>query len=77
MGVARERRKEDMVNALKKDGYPWMNLLELEDQNNIWNKYNCGNGGGRILLVDENGKILALSLAVKEIEKILREKFGE
>lgn len=75
IGIARERdNADDMVKAIEKDGYKWVNLLELNDQNHIWTKYRAGNGGGKVVLVDKDGTILAIDPTAEEIEKFLIEK---
>ena len=71
VGVARERRQEDMEAAIKKDGYPWLCLVELNDAGRIWDKYGVGNAGGAIFLVDEEGKILAIKPSAEEVKAIL------
>lgn len=78
IGVAREKSStEAMVKAIKRDGYPWLNLVELDDVNSIWKKYHTGNGGGKIVMVDKDGTILAVNPSAEEVEKILIEKFGK
>ena len=74
VGVAREDKQENMERALAKDGYPWLNLLELHDENKIWNKYGVGYAGGTTVLVDRDGTILAIHPTAEEVERILREK---
>lgn len=73
VGVARERSQQDMEQAIKKDGYPWLCLLELNDAGKIWEKYGVGNGGGAIFMVDKDGKILAINPSAEEVEAILGE----
>lgn len=69
LGVAREASSDKaMRKAIERDGYPWINLIELNDTNNIWKKYRAGNAGGRIVLVDSNGTILAVDPETDEIE---------
>ena len=72
VGVAAEfKTKEQFKAAVKKDKYPWTNLIELDKQNGIWNKYNIDGGGGNTYLVDSNGVILAIHPKAEELEKIL------
>ena len=72
VGVAAEfKTKEPFKAAIKKDKYPWTNLIELDKQNGIWNKYNIDGGGGNTYLVDSNGVILAIHPKAEELEKIL------
>ena len=69
LGVAREASSDKAMRmAIERDGYPWINLIELNDTNNIWKKYRAGNAGGRIVLVDSDGTILAVDPETDEIE---------
>ena len=72
VSVARESRQKDMEAAIKKDGYPWLCLLELNDAGKIWEKYGVGNGGGAIFMVDKEGKILAIMPSAEKVEEILK-----
>ena len=74
VGVARESKREDMERALAQDGYPWLNLLELQDEHKIWSKYGVDNAGGITVLVDRDGTILAIHPTAEEVERILQEK---
>ena len=74
VGVAREEKRENMERALAQDGYPWLNLLELHDENKIWSKYGVDNAGGITVLVDRDGTILAVHPTAEEVERILLEK---
>lgn len=74
VGVARESKREDMERALARDGYPWLNLLELHDEHKIWEKYGVSRAGGITVLVDRDGTILAVSPTAEEVERILQEK---
>lgn len=76
VGIARERDKESGINAAKADNYPWLNLLELNDENNIWNTYGLGNAGGGMFLVDQSGEILAVSPTADELDQILTRLFN-
>jgi len=73
IGIARENQLSDMVNTIKKDGYPWLNLIELNDKGRIWAKYGVGNGGGATFLVDKEGVILAVDPTAEEVSAILEE----
>jgi peroxiredoxin len=77
VGVARENNPQSMADAIKKDGYPWLNLLELKDRDKIWEKYGVGNGGGGMFLVDSTGKIIAKGPTAKEVSKILADLFPD
>lgn len=74
VGIARERDKKWGIQAAETDKYPWLNLLELNDDQNIWRKYGLDNSGGGVFLVDENGVILAVEPTAGEVRDILKEK---
>lgn len=76
VGIAREKKREHMEHALAKDGYPWLNLLEINDANRIWEKYGVGNAGGIMVLVDRDGTILAVHPTSEDVERIVMEKLG-
>lgn len=71
VGIARENNRETMIAARENDGYPWQDLLELNDRGFIWAKYGLSNAGGGDFLVDAQGKIIAISPTPDEINNIL------
>lgn len=73
VGVANELESEDMRLAVKKDGYPWLNLLSLRGVGNIWERYGI-RGAGEVFLVDRDGTILAVGASAEEVEQILKER---
>ena len=78
VGVAREFKNTDrMKQAIKQDGYPWLQLVELDDGYQIWPRYMLGNAGGGVFVVDRDGKILAVNPKPEEVQKILEQKLGE
>ncbi len=59
VGVARENDNTDaMVAAIERHKFPWLNLVELNDRISLWAQYGAGNGGGKVILVDADGKIV-------------------
>ncbi len=78
IGVARE--SEDLSNlkrAIKQDGYPWPQLVELDDRIHLWSQYGCSNAAGRKFLLDKAGMILAIDPSVEELTTILKERLDE
>jgi thiol-disulfide isomerase/thioredoxin len=72
VGVAREfDNTDELLKRLNKEKFSWLNLLELDDKNGIWNKYTVPNGGGLTVLVDKAGKIVAVDPTAEEIEQYL------
>ena len=78
VGVARETGStKAMKNAIKKDGYKWTQLVELDDSGNIWAKYGCINSGGRRILMDSDGRILAFDPTIEELTTIIEKNLGK
>lgn len=57
--------------AVKKENYPWENFIEMNSENQIWEKYNISGNGGIMYLVDNTGKIVISEPTPKEIEGLL------
>lgn len=75
VGVAAEIDNTDRLKkALEREKFPWLNLVELDHQNKIWDKYGISYSGGKTFLVDRNGEIIAISPTSEEVRKILKEK---
>lgn len=75
VGIAREfKSTNDLANALKREKYPWVNLVELDDKNEIWNKFGISNGAGMMVLVDKDGKIIAINPTDAEVKKAIIER---
>ena len=72
VAIARERNRQAMENAAKKDGYPWQSLLELNDENHVWRKNGAGNAGGAMYLIDRDGTILSTSTDAEELEPLIK-----
>lgn len=73
IAIARESgNTEAMVKAIEKDGYPWLNLVDLNDNLGVWSKYRAGLSGGKIILVDENGIIVSIDPTAEEVETYLQ-----
>ena len=72
IAIARERNRQAMENAAKKDGYPWQSLLELNDENGVWRKNGAGNAGGAMYLIDRDGTILSTSTDAEELEPLIK-----
>ena len=74
VGVAREKSISTAEAAVKLDKYPWENLVEIDDVEQIWNKYGIGNAAGSDFLIDENGNIVAVTPSIEEIRDFLKDK---
>lgn len=74
IGIARENAAEAMEKAIRQDGYPWLNLLELNDRHHVWQKNGINNAAGGGFLIDDKGTILSIYPEADELEKILKER---
>jgi thiol-disulfide isomerase/thioredoxin len=59
------------VNAIAKHKYPWIILSEIDNVNNIWEKYSISKSGGSQFLLDDNGKIIAINPTPDELRELL------
>ncbi|MBC8052244.1 MAG: TlpA family protein disulfide reductase [Sphingobacteriaceae bacterium] len=74
IGIAREfKSTRALQSKLKQEKYPWINLVELDDRNHIWNKYGISREGGMMLLLDKSGKIIAVDPNAETVRKVLME----
>ena len=74
VGIARETKISDVQQALKKEKYPWMQLVEINDKNKIWLKHGIENAGGATFLIDDKGIIVAINPKADEVKKILEKQ---
>jgi peroxiredoxin len=75
VGVAGEFKNTDrLVKFLDKEKWAWLNLVELDRQNAIWEKYDVAGGGGGTFLIDEKGIILAKDPTSEEVRKELESR---
>lgn len=56
VGIAREQNVSDALEAIRKDGYPWVQLIDLRDEFCIWLRHGTENAGGSTFLVNPEGK---------------------
>lgn len=77
VGVAGEFENTDrLIKLLEKEEWPWLNLVELDRQNSIWQKYGVDGSGGGIFLIDKNGVILAINPTAEEVRKELESRLN-
>lgn len=72
VGIAREFQSLAAVkNRIAIENYVWQNLLDIDDKLNVWNKYGINNGVGMMVVVDQQGKIVAIDPKASELEELL------
>ena len=74
VGVAREYETlDDMKAAIESDGYPWIQLYDLDGADGVWPLYGLSDAGGGIFLMDRDGKIVRHVREISEVEEYLKE----
>lgn len=77
IGVAGEFKNTDrLVKFLEKEKWTWLNLVELDRKNAIWQKYGVDGGGGGMFLIDEKGTILSKDPTAEEVRKELESRLN-
>lgn len=77
VGVANEfNNTEKLERTLDRENWKWLNLVELDRQNKIWEKYGIVGSSGGIFLIDENGIILAKNPSAEEVRKELEARLN-
>jgi len=77
LGVAGEfKNTNNLTKFLEREKWPWLNLVELDRRNNIWQKYGIPNSGGAIFLIDQNGKIIAKDPTAEEVKNELEKRLN-
>ncbi len=72
VGVAGEfENTENLEKRLEAEKFPWLNLVELDGANFIWEMYGVPRSGGGMFLVDKDGRILAIEPTLNEVRNIL------
>ena len=78
VGIAREyKNTAALEKAISRDGYPWLNLVEIDDRNGIWTRYRIANAAGGTYLIDRNGIIVAVNPSISEVKEYLRNVCGK
>jgi thiol-disulfide isomerase/thioredoxin len=74
VGVAAEANDTDaMKKRLDKEKWPWIQLVELDHKNHIWDYYGASFSGGKVIMVDKNGSILAINPTAEEVRQKLEQ----
>lgn len=72
VGIAREFQNLAAVkNRIALEKYEWQNFVDIDDKLSIWNKYGINNGVGMMVVVDQQGKIIAIDPKANELEELL------
>lgn len=75
IGIAREfKNLTALQSRLSKESWNWLQLLDIDDKNQVWKKYGLPDGGGQLVLVDKNGKIISMNAKPEEIKAYLEKE---
>lgn len=76
-GVSLDRKKEDWIQAIEKDGLEWTQVSDLSYFNSEAAKTYSINAIPATVLLDKEGRIIARNLRGEALEQKLAELFGE
>jgi thiol-disulfide isomerase/thioredoxin len=71
--IGRIDSRKKYEQAYNKFKYPWLVLSEINNENNIWDKYRLKTEPGGIFVLDKNGIILSKNPTNIELERIINE----
>ena len=75
VGIAREwGNTRAMEAAVEKDGYPWVQLYELDDRQAVWERYGVPQSGGAIFLIDKKGNVVERDPSPESIRPYLEQQ---
>lgn len=78
VAVAKEDADLSAMNeAIAKDGYPWESFVDIADRDKIWARNGCANAGGRIVLLDDQGRIVAVDPEIDAIAEYLKTFYAD
>ena len=66
-------RKDYLKTFIRKEQYPWTNLIDIDGKAGVWDKYNLSNQGGATFLVNSSGRIIGVNLTAGKVKEKLIE----
>ncbi|HMR19007.1 MAG TPA: TlpA disulfide reductase family protein [Sphingobacterium sp.] len=77
IGVAGEHKNTDnLIKFLEREKWPWINLVDLDKKEKIWQKYSADHKSGTFFLIDRQGSIVAIDPNADEIKAILEKQLN-
>lgn len=70
IGISRDGMQQ-MIRGIHHDGYPWINLIDEYNKNQIFKSYGIDNAAGYTFLVDGNGTIIAADATIEEMISLI------
>lgn len=78
VAVAKEDADLSAMNeAIAKDGYPWESFVDIADRDKVWARNGCASAGGRIVLLDDQGRIVAVDPEIDAIAEYLKTFYAD
>lgn len=78
IGIANELHNADaMRKAVEKDGYPWPNLVEIDNRNHIWVRYGRSGVAGFSVLIDAAGDVVEIDPEPGQLDSLLAVRLGK
>lgn len=78
VAVAKEDADLSAMNeAIAKDGYPWESFVDIADRDKVWARNGCASAGGRIVLLDDQGRIVAVDPEIHAIAEYLKTFYAD
>lgn len=73
VGIAGEFKfTKKMRETIENEQIPWINLVDLDRTDRVWDKYGVLNTGYKTFLIDKNGTVAAINPTVAELEATLK-----
>lgn len=70
VGISRDGMQQ-MIRGIRHDGYPWINLIDEYNKNQIFKSYGIDNSAGYTFLVDSCGTVIAAGASAEEMTAIV------
>jgi len=77
LGISLDESKTQWVKAIEKDGLPWRHVSDLKGSNSVASRLYKVQAIPMTVLLDKEGRIMALNLRGDTLEEKLRSLFGE
>lgn len=74
IGIAQEYGVIDSLKSfIHKQNYPWKTVIDKENINGLWDKYNIQQQGGCVFLINSSGQIIGVNMTAETVEQKLKE----
>ena len=70
VGISRDGMPQ-MLRGIRHDGYPWINIIDEYNKNQICKSYGIDNSAGYTFLVDSCGTVITAGASAEEMTAIV------